>query len=49
MCDAENQYAPDMLIVPSKLKEFSKMVHSTRAVNPSYVNKLRYSMPSHRW
>ncbi|KAF8636025.1 hypothetical protein AX15_000185 [Amanita polypyramis BW_CC] len=42
--DAENQYAPDVLIVPSKLKEFSKMVHSTRAINPSYVNKMKYTI-----
>ncbi|KAK2459673.1 hypothetical protein APHAL10511_008318 [Amanita phalloides] len=44
LCDADhNQHAPDVLIVPSKLKEFSKMVHSTHAINPSYINKMRYA------
>ncbi|KAF8349223.1 DNA polymerase alpha/epsilon subunit B-domain-containing protein [Amanita rubescens] len=43
MTNADNTYAPDVLIVPSKLKEFSKMVHSTRAINPSYINKAKYA------
>ncbi|KAF8630838.1 hypothetical protein AX17_005197 [Amanita inopinata Kibby_2008] len=44
ICDADgNQYAPDVLIMPSKLKEFSKTVHSTTAINPSYINKMRYT------
>lgn len=60
MMDVDNTYAPDVLIVPSRLKEFSKvsksisrlcslnlsdaqMVHSTRAINPSYINKMKYA------
>lgn len=60
MLDADNTYAPDVLIVPSKLREFSKVnisisrlsslnfsdaqiVHSTRAINSSYINKMKYA------
>ncbi|KIL67937.1 hypothetical protein M378DRAFT_9186 [Amanita muscaria Koide BX008] len=43
LCNVEDQYAPDVLILPSKLKEFAKTIHSTYAINPSYINKLRYA------
>ncbi|KAA1479312.1 hypothetical protein DENSPDRAFT_789044 [Dentipellis sp. KUC8613] len=32
-------YAPDVLIIPSRLKHFSKVVDHTIAVNPSFVAK----------
>ncbi|KAG6910686.1 hypothetical protein DXG01_008730 [Tephrocybe rancida] len=35
--------APDVLILPSKLKQFSKAVHSTTAVNPSFLAKGTYA------
>ncbi|PFH53387.1 hypothetical protein AMATHDRAFT_137918 [Amanita thiersii Skay4041] len=44
MCDTDqNKYAPDILLVPSKLKEFCKTVHSTIAINPSYLSRARYA------
>ncbi|THH15359.1 hypothetical protein EW146_g5105 [Bondarzewia mesenterica] len=32
-------YAPDVLIVPSRLKHFSKVVDDTVAINPSFLTK----------
>ncbi|KAJ7459686.1 DNA polymerase alpha/epsilon subunit B-domain-containing protein [Mycena latifolia] len=34
--------APDVLIVPSRLKQFSKTVYATTALNPSFVSKTTY-------
>ena len=55
-------YAPDVLILPSRLKQFakveqqcfgrfinslfSKVVHSTSTINPSFVNKGTYGVIS---
>ncbi|ETW81536.1 hypothetical protein HETIRDRAFT_317937 [Heterobasidion irregulare TC 32-1] len=40
LCPQETMgYAPDVLIVPSRLKHFSKIVDDTVAVNPSYITK----------
>ncbi|KAI0632173.1 DNA polymerase alpha, subunit B [Trametes polyzona] len=36
--------APDVLIVPSRLKHFSKVVDSTVAVNPSFLTKSTYAV-----
>ncbi|KAF8349200.1 hypothetical protein F5887DRAFT_944941 [Amanita rubescens] len=45
MTDANNTYAPDVLIVPSKLKEFSKVngTFDLCNLNPSYINKVKYA------
>jgi len=42
--DDELDYAPDVLILPSKLKQFSKFVHSTCTVNPSFLSKGTYAL-----
>ncbi|KAJ7712429.1 DNA polymerase alpha/epsilon subunit B-domain-containing protein [Mycena metata] len=34
--------APDVLIVPSRLKQFTKTVYTTTALNPSFVSKGAY-------
>ncbi|KAF7365387.1 DNA polymerase alpha subunit B [Mycena venus] len=34
--------APDVLIVPSRLKQFTKTVYATAALNPSFVSKNSY-------
>ncbi|KAH9042054.1 DNA polymerase alpha subunit B [Lactarius pseudohatsudake] len=39
LCHEDRTYAPDVLIVPSRLKHFSKVVDHTVAVNPSFVYK----------
>jgi len=39
LCHEESAYAPDVLIVPSRLKHFSKVVDHTVAINPSFVSK----------
>ncbi|KAF9046503.1 DNA polymerase alpha/epsilon subunit B-domain-containing protein [Panaeolus papilionaceus] len=44
--DIELDYAPDVLIVPSRLKQFSKVVHSMTAINPSFLSKGSYAMVS---
>ncbi|KAF4617164.1 hypothetical protein D9613_005990 [Agrocybe pediades] len=40
--DGDLDYAPDVLILPSRLKQFSKVVHSTTAINPSFLSKGTY-------
>ncbi|KAK7056975.1 DNA-directed DNA polymerase alpha subunit pol12 [Paramarasmius palmivorus] len=40
--DEDNDYAPDVLILPSKFKQFTKHVHSTLVVNPSSATKAVY-------
>ncbi|KAG6836140.1 hypothetical protein H0H93_010973 [Arthromyces matolae] len=35
----DNNSAPDVLILPSRLKQFSKLVHATTAINPSFLSK----------
>ncbi|KAK6997525.1 DNA polymerase alpha subunit B [Favolaschia claudopus] len=40
--DGEPEYAPDVLIVPSRLKQFTKTVYSTTAINPSFLAKNSY-------
>ncbi|KAG6840795.1 hypothetical protein C0991_004267 [Blastosporella zonata] len=39
----ENNNGPDVLILPSRLKQFSKAVHSTTAINPSFLIKGTYA------
>ncbi|KAI0250723.1 DNA polymerase alpha subunit B [Lactifluus subvellereus] len=39
LCHEEALSAPDVLIVPSRLKHFSKVVDHTIAINPSFVSK----------
>ncbi|TDL17712.1 DNA polymerase alpha, subunit B [Rickenella mellea] len=41
--DPRCDYAPDVLVVPSRLKHFSKVVDGTMAVNPSYLTKGTYA------
>ncbi|KAI0720520.1 DNA polymerase alpha, subunit B [Cerioporus squamosus] len=36
--------APDLLIIPSRLKHFSKVVDYTVAINPSFLTKSTYAM-----
>ncbi|TBU48523.1 DNA polymerase alpha, subunit B [Dichomitus squalens] len=36
--------APDVLIVPSRLKHFSKIVDNTVAINPSFLTKSTYAV-----
>ncbi|KAJ7288488.1 DNA polymerase alpha/epsilon subunit B-domain-containing protein [Mycena rebaudengoi] len=38
------EYAPDVLIVPSRLKQFAKTVAATTALNPSFLSKGSYVM-----
>ncbi|EPT05190.1 hypothetical protein FOMPIDRAFT_1057497 [Fomitopsis schrenkii] len=40
---ADTNMAPDVLILPSRLKQFSKVVDSTMAVNPSFLTKGQYA------
>ncbi|KAJ6557301.1 DNA polymerase alpha subunit B [Mycena vulgaris] len=40
--DGALERAPDVLIVPSRLKQFSKPVYATTALNPSFVSKNAY-------
>jgi len=46
MVDDELDYAPDVMILPSKLKQFFKTVHSTYAVNPSFLSKGTFGLLS---
>ncbi|KII90842.1 hypothetical protein PLICRDRAFT_137336 [Plicaturopsis crispa FD-325 SS-3] len=41
--DALDDSAPDVLIVPSRLKHFSKVLDSTIAINPSFLTKAAYA------
>jgi len=41
--DSAHEYAPDVLIVPSRLKHFSKWVDNTMAINPSFLTKNIYA------
>ncbi|KIY46029.1 DNA polymerase alpha, subunit B [Fistulina hepatica ATCC 64428] len=43
MYDADNPGAPDVLVVPSRLRYFAKGVDGVTAVNPSYANKNTYA------
>ncbi|KAJ3512303.1 hypothetical protein NLJ89_g3597 [Agrocybe chaxingu] len=40
--DGELDYAPDVLLLPSRLKQFSKVIHSTTTLNPSFLTKGTY-------
>ncbi|KZT73834.1 DNA polymerase alpha, subunit B [Daedalea quercina L-15889] len=40
---ADTNIAPNVLILPSRLKHFSKVVDSTLAVNPSFLTKYTYA------
>lgn len=42
--DGDVDYAPDVLIVPSRLKKFDKIVGTTLAINPSFLTKGSYAM-----
>ncbi|KAH9480575.1 DNA polymerase alpha subunit B [Psilocybe cubensis] len=37
--EGDLDYAPDVLILPSRLKQFSKVVHTTSTLNPSFLSK----------
>ncbi|KAG5645477.1 hypothetical protein DXG03_006022 [Asterophora parasitica] len=39
----EEECAPDILVLPSRLKQFSKAVHSTATLNPSFLVKGTYA------
>ncbi|KIY44725.1 hypothetical protein FISHEDRAFT_77346 [Fistulina hepatica ATCC 64428] len=43
MYDADNPGAPDVLVVPSRLRYFVKSVDGVTAVNPAYANKNTYA------
>ncbi|TFK74750.1 DNA polymerase alpha, subunit B [Pluteus cervinus] len=40
--ERQDGIAPDVLIIPSRLKYFSKAVYHSTVINPSYVNKGMY-------
>ncbi|KAJ7729641.1 DNA polymerase alpha/epsilon subunit B-domain-containing protein [Mycena maculata] len=40
--DGAPESAPDVLIVPSRFKQFTKTVYGTTALNPSFVSKSAY-------
>ncbi|KXN88118.1 DNA polymerase alpha subunit B [Leucoagaricus sp. SymC.cos] len=42
LVDEASSSPPDVLILPSKLKQFVKTVHATTAVNPSFLSKGTY-------
>ncbi|TFK20610.1 alpha DNA polymerase [Coprinopsis marcescibilis] len=42
--DGDIDYAPDVLIVPSRFKRFDKIVSTTLAINPSAVSKGCYAL-----
>ncbi|RXW23407.1 hypothetical protein EST38_g2463 [Candolleomyces aberdarensis] len=44
--DEDLDYAPDVLIVPGRLKRFDKVVSTTLAINPSFLTKGSYAMLS---
>jgi len=41
--DGAEELAPDVLVIPSRLKHFSKLVDNTIAINPSFLMKGTYS------
>lgn len=48
LCPPETMgYAPDVLIVPSRLKHFSKIVDDTLAINPSFLTKAIFASLSY--
>ncbi|KAF9454852.1 alpha DNA polymerase [Macrolepiota fuliginosa MF-IS2] len=44
LVDEGDPSPPDVLVLPSKLKHFIKMVHSTTAINPSFLNRGTYAL-----
>jgi DNA polymerase alpha subunit B len=44
--EGDLDYAPDVLILPSRLKQFSKVIHSTTTINPSFLSKGTYAIVS---
>jgi len=44
LANGNDNFAPDVLIVPSRLKHFSKAVQSTIALNPSFLTKGTYGI-----
>ncbi|KAF7768093.1 hypothetical protein Agabi119p4_7336 [Agaricus bisporus var. burnettii] len=44
LVDGDNLNPPDVLILPSKLKHFVKMVHSTTVINASFLNRNTYAL-----
>ncbi|KAF8158218.1 DNA polymerase alpha/epsilon subunit B-domain-containing protein [Crassisporium funariophilum] len=47
--EGDLDYAPDVMILPSRLKQFSKhfkVVHSTHTINPSFLSKGTYGTVS---
>ncbi|KAF8558385.1 DNA polymerase alpha subunit B [Imleria badia] len=47
LVESEDGCAPDVLVLPSRLKQFSKVVDSTTVVNPSFLSKGIYVMLSY--
>ncbi|KAF5382643.1 hypothetical protein D9615_002794 [Tricholomella constricta] len=43
LADGAEECAPDILVLPSRLKQFSKAVSSTTALNPSFLMKGTYA------
>ncbi|KAI6123468.1 DNA polymerase alpha subunit B [Pisolithus croceorrhizus] len=43
----EGECAPDILVLPSRLKQFSKMVDNSMVINPSFVQKGFYAQLSY--
>ncbi|EGO23628.1 hypothetical protein SERLADRAFT_356508, partial [Serpula lacrymans var. lacrymans S7.9] len=46
LVDGPDPVAPDVLIVPSRLKHFSKVVDDTVSINPSFLSKGTYATVS---
>ncbi|KAH0832189.1 DNA polymerase alpha/epsilon subunit B-domain-containing protein [Lanmaoa asiatica] len=47
LVDSEDECVPDVLVLPSRLKQFSKVVDSTTVINPSFLSKGTYAMLSY--
>jgi len=47
LVESEDEPAPDVLVLPSRLKQFSKTVDSTTVINPSFLSKGNYAMLSY--
>ncbi|KAG8214743.1 DNA polymerase alpha subunit B [Butyriboletus roseoflavus] len=47
LVESEDECAPDVLVFPSRLKQFSKVVDSTAIINPSFLSKGNYALLSY--
>ncbi|KAH7926462.1 DNA polymerase alpha, subunit B [Leucogyrophana mollusca] len=43
LVEGEDDFAPDVLVLPSRLKHFAKIVDGTTAINPSLLSKGTYA------